>query len=59
MSADIFGQCLIDIPGGGGGEVTHGKFGRGEPLQKPSNPDTVEKKIVHFTTLFKSQDLFS
>ena len=58
--SDIFGQCLIDTPGaGGGGEVTQGKFGRGEPLQKPSNPDTVEKKIVHFTTLFKSQDLFS
>ena len=55
--SDIFGQCLIDTPGGG--EVTQGKFGRGEPLQKPSNPDTVEKKIVHFTTLFKSQDLFS
>ena len=54
--SDIFGQCLIDTPGG---EVTQGKFGRGEPLQKPSNPDTVEKKIVHFTTLFKSQDLFS
>ena len=47
--SDIFGQCLIDTPGGGGGgEVTQGKFDRGEPLQKPSNPDTVEKKIVHF-----------
>ena len=43
----------------GGGEVTQGNFGRGEPLQKPSNPDTVKKKIVHFTTLFKSQELFS
>ena len=55
--SDIFGQCLIDTWGGGG--VSQGKFGRGEPLQKPSNPDTVEKKIVHFSTLFKSQDLFS
>ena len=42
--SDIFGQCLIDTRGGGG-EVTQGKFGRGEPLQKPSNPDTVEKKL--------------
>ena len=45
--SDIFGQCLIDTLGGGRGgwEVTQGKFGRGEPLQKP---DTFEKKIVHF-----------
>ena len=57
--SDIFGQCLIDTPGGRGGGVTQGKFGRGEPLQKHTNPDTVEKEIVHFTTLFKSQELFS
>ena len=52
-------------PGMGWGEGTQEKFGRGEPLQKPSNPDTVKKKNCSFSqpclnlnTFFQDPDIF-